>query len=101
MASTSKDITIDSSDSDSEKETNRSKFKNVQIRQNRPQKYRTEWENKREFKDWLKPVKGKILVETNNNFYYCMYFIFRKMYSCKMYCLRCGISSRSNCTEKS
>lgn len=46
------------SDSDSEEqEINRKRFKNVERRETRPQKYRVEWENT--FKEWLRPVKGK------------------------------------------
>ncbi|CAH2000788.1 unnamed protein product [Acanthoscelides obtectus] len=58
MASTSKGDHHDYSDSsDSEREAKRLKFKNR--RENRPQKYRCEWESNPHFKGWLKAVKEK------------------------------------------
>ncbi|CAH1972908.1 unnamed protein product [Acanthoscelides obtectus] len=60
MASTSKGDHHDYSDSsDSEREAKRLKFKNVNRRENRPQKYRCEWESNPHFKGWLKAVKEK------------------------------------------
>ncbi|CAH2008137.1 unnamed protein product [Acanthoscelides obtectus] len=60
MASTSKGDHHDYSDSsDSEREEKGLKFKNVNRRENRPQKYRCEWESNPHFKGWLKAVKGE------------------------------------------
>lgn len=62
MASTSKASTEwNSSDSESEREAKKIKFKNENRRENRPQKYRVEWESTPDFKGWLKPIKGNIL----------------------------------------
>ncbi|XP_074042032.1 uncharacterized protein [Leptinotarsa decemlineata] len=47
------------SDSDSEKDAKILKLKNVNRRENRPQKYRGEWESILDFKGWLKSVEGK------------------------------------------
>ncbi|CAH1974503.1 unnamed protein product [Acanthoscelides obtectus] len=60
MASTSKGDHHDYSDSsDSERGAKRLKFKSVNRRENRPQKYRCEWESNPHFKGWLKAVKEK------------------------------------------
>lgn len=64
MASTSRSMLLDNSDSDSDldREAKRLKYKNVNRRENRPQKYRVEWEDTPALKGWLKPVKGKLLI---------------------------------------
>lgn len=90
MEASTSQKSFESSGSDSdEQERNKKRFKNIQRRANRPQKYKVEWESETAFKGWLKPVKGmfKDKIISKFTWFWCLLILDNAL---KAKCIACN-----------